>query len=134
MNTSSEIETMLAANVFAVFGVSRSHEKYGYQAYRTLKMEGKKVYPVNPLAADIDGKLCYANAEDLPKDVQVAVLVTPPSASEQIVPLCLARGIKMIWLQPGADSPRVIALCQEADAMLVAGGPCIMAIIIEKDF
>jgi predicted CoA-binding protein len=38
----------------------------------------------------------------------------------------LQRGIKQIWMQPGAESSAAIASAEEAGANVIAGGPCLL--------
>ncbi|BDI31777.1 CoA-binding protein [Capsulimonas corticalis] len=129
MNTIEEIDSILTSHTFAVAGASRNPEKYGSMVFHALKNDGKSVYPINPNAADIDGVPCYPSLSEAPADAEVAVFITPPPVTEAGVAEALARGIGKIWMQPGAESPKAIALCEEANATAVAGGPCILVML-----
>ena len=129
MNTIEEIDSILTARVFAVAGASRNPEKYGSLVFHALKNDGKSVYPINPNASDIDGVPCYAGVAKAPADAEAAVFVTPPSVTEAGVTEALARGIKKIWMQPGAESPQAIAEAVSGGAAVVAGGPCILVML-----
>jgi uncharacterized protein len=129
MNTTAEIERILAAGSFAVIGASRDPEKYGYLVYQTLKVAGKTVYAVNPNTDRIDNDPCYASLSDLPHVPEVAVMVVPPAVTESAVALCAKLGISQIWMQPGAESITTIRLCQQHQMGVVAGGPCIMVML-----
>jgi hypothetical protein len=125
MNTPEEIQSMVDARSYCVVGASRDPRKYGYQVYRAIKSEGKKVYPVNPNAELIGNSVCYASVKDLPETVDVAVFVVPEDVVEETVPECHALGIKNIWMQPGAESRAAIDYC-EAHGIPVVAGECIM--------
>ena len=129
MNTTEEIDSILTSRAFAVAGASRNPAKYGSMVFHALKNDGKSVYPINPNAADIDGVPCFASISEAPSDVEVAVFITPPPVTEAGVSEALGRGIKKIWIQPGAESPQAIELCQSAGAAFVAGGPCILVML-----
>lgn len=86
----------------------------------------KTVYPVNPRAGFIEGLICKNNINDLPKTVKSISIVTPPSVTEKIVEQAIKKGIKNIWMQPGADSEAAIKNCIEHHVNIIAQGPCIL--------
>ena len=129
MNTTEEIDSILTSRVFAVAGASRDPAKYGSLVFHALKNAGKSVYPINPNAADIDGAPCYARIAEAPADAEVAVFITPPAVTEVGVAEALARGIKKIWMQPGAESAKAIGSCVDAGVTVIAGGPCILVML-----
>lgn len=120
------IETMLAAKTFAVVGASTNPEKYGSIAYRMLKESGKTAYPVNPTTTEIGGDTCYPTVAALPETPDVVVAVIPPPRTEKLIPQLVARGIKNVWIQPGAESEAAIAAAEAAGIAVVHSGPCIM--------
>ena len=124
-----EMQSMLAAETYAVVGASRSPEKYGFLIYRAVKAAGKTVYPVNPTASTVDGDPCFPSLAALPQAPEVAVMVVPPPATEAAVQECAALGIGQIWMQPGAESEAAIAACRAHNIAVVAGGPCLMVML-----
>ena len=124
-----EMQTMLAATVYAVVGASRDPEKYGFLVYKSLKAAGKTAFPVNPRAAEVDGDVCYPTLSALPQIPEVAVMVVPPAVTEAAVEECARLGIKQIWMQPGAESAAAVALCREKGIAVISGGPCIMVLL-----
>ena len=120
------IDAMLAAKTFAVVGASTNPEKYGHRVYKTLKRFGKTSYPVNPRAEEIDGDTCYASVADLPETPEVAVAVVPPTVTEDLVGQLADRGVKNLWMQPGAESDAAIRGAEKAGIATVHSGPCIM--------
>ena len=125
MNTPEEIQLMLEAKSYCVIGASRNPEKYGYKVFRSIKSEGKTVYPVNPNAELIGQTTCYPSVRELPETVNVAVLIVPPSIVAEQVPACVELGIRGIWMQPGAVSNEAIQYC-ESNGIPVVAGECIM--------
>lgn len=120
------IEKMLAARTFAVVGASTNPEKYGHIAYKMLKEYGKTVYPVNPTADQVDGDRCFPKVADLPETPDVVVAVIPPPRTERLVPQLVERGVKNLWIQPGAESRAAIEAAETAGIATVHSGPCIM--------
>ncbi len=120
------IEAMLAAKTFAVVGASTNQEKYGYLVYKSLKNFGKTAYPVNPRAKEIDGDPSYASVADLPETPEVVISVVPPAITEDLVGQLADRGIKNLWMQPGAESNAAIQGAEKAGIATVHSGPCIM--------
>jgi predicted CoA-binding protein len=111
--------------VIAVVGASDDSQKFGYKIYRDLKHKGYKVYPVNPNRATVDGDRAYPEIVDLPERPHLVNLVVPPEAVLAVLHECLALGLTRIWLQPGAESPEVLAFL-DAHGFAYLAGACIM--------
>jgi predicted CoA-binding protein len=58
--------------------------------------------------------------------VQGIFVSTPPPVTEQVVREAIARGIKNIWMQPGAESLVAIADCRAAGIHCIADGSCVL--------
>ena len=65
-NIESPAAKFLAAQCFAVAGASRDRSKYGNKVFQALVAYGRKVYPLNPSATEIEGQTAYASIADLP--------------------------------------------------------------------
>lgn len=109
----------------AVVGATDDRSKYGSVAYRDLKRKGYRVFPVNPGRDTVDGDPAYASVADLPVAPDIITLVIPADVGIKVARQALDIGYDRIWLQPGADSPELIAMLQEADADYIADA-CIM--------
>jgi len=112
-------EFLDSKNVFAVIGVSRDPEKYGYKVYKDLKKAGYTVYPINPKAESIDGDKCYNSLRELPERPDVVDIVVPPKITERIIKECKELGIKRVWMQPGSESEEAISFCKENNIEVV---------------
>jgi acetyl coenzyme A synthetase (ADP forming)-like protein len=76
------LETMnklMRPRAIAVIGASESEGKIGNSVMRNLVNGGfaGEIYPVNPKASEILGKQVYADIDELPDDVDVAVFAIP---------------------------------------------------------
>lgn len=103
----------LTKKVWAVLGATGRKEKFGYKIYACLRDHGYTVYPVNPNVNEIDGANCYASLHDLPEVPEVVDFVVPEAVGLQALDDCKALGISVVWLQPGADKPAVVAKGKE---------------------
>lgn len=126
MNTAQAIQQFLSAAAFGVAGASTHREKYGNKVLRCYLQNHKKVYPINPRESIIEGVTCVASVADLPKEVQSLSIITPPSVTEKIVEQAIAKGIKNIWMQPGAESAIAVANCQKNNINVIADGSCLL--------
>jgi uncharacterized protein len=121
MSAKQSIDAFLAEPALAIVGVSRSGAKFGNIACRELRAKGYRVYPVHPGATTIDGLRCYSRLEDLPEPVGAVLVVVPPSEAAQVVRDAARTGIRRVWLQQGAESPEVLAMCREVGIDVVSG-------------
>ena len=119
------VRDFLKQRRFAVVGSFRNESKYAYKISQTLKSKGYEVYPVNPRVKEVQGLTCYKNVMDIPVVCDVADIVTPPEITEKVVRECKEKGIKRVWLQPGAESEESIKFCRENNIKVVYG-LCVM--------
>ncbi len=126
MNVRERIGKFLEAEAFGVAGASTNREKFGNKVLRCYLENGKRVIGINPRATEIEGAPCVASVADLPPEVKSLSVITPPAITEQVVAEAIARGIENIWMQPGAQSHRAIAACEEHGLNVIADGSCIL--------
>ena len=129
MNLSQRIADFLADGPWAVVGASKDRSKYGNKVLRCYQQNGREVYAVNPRESEIEGAACFPNVAALPADVVALSIITPPSVTERIVRDAAARGIKKLWMQPGAESPEALDTAEELGLSVIAGGPCLLVIL-----
>ncbi|GIU92830.1 MAG: CoA-binding protein [Acidimicrobiia bacterium] len=109
----------------AVVGATDDSAKYGSVVYRDLKRKGYRVMAVNPNRTTVDGDPTYPDLASLPEPPDIVDLVVPADQGEKVVRQAADLGYRRIWLQPGADSPALLALLQELDLDYIADA-CIM--------
>lgn len=126
MNIDQAIEQFLSSPAFGVAGASSNRQKYGNKVLRVYLQNHKKVYPINPNEKIIEGTDCVASVNELPDEVKSLSIITPPPITERIVEQAIAKGIKNIWMQPGAESPAAIANCIKNHINVIADGSCIL--------
>ena len=123
--SASAIEEFFAQPAIGIVGVSRNNKKFGYSVYKEMRAKGINVYPVNPNADTIDGQVCYKSISDLPGDAKSVVLLSKKEITPGLMESAIAKGIKNIWVQQGAESPEVIQKA-ENNGLNVILGRCIL--------
>ncbi len=124
-----QIELFFSSPEFAVIGASSNQSKYGNKVLRCYLQHGKIVYPVNPNEAFIEGIKVVSSINNLSQEVESISIITPPPITEKIVAAAIKKGIKNIWMQPGAESDAAIQNCLINKVNVIAGGPCILVLM-----
>lgn len=133
MTISERIKTFLDAEAFGVVGASSKPHKYGNKVLRCYRQNQHAVVPVNPVEKEIEGVACVASVQDLPDHVDSISIITPPQVTELVVAQAIAKGIKNIWMQPGAESPGAVASCEEAGVNVIADGSCVLVVMSYRE-
>jgi len=113
------------ATSVAVIGANDNPAKYGGRIYRDLKAKGFTVYPVNPNTDTVDGDPAFASLPDLPDPPTIVNFVVPPPRTLRILHTCRELGLHNVWIQPGAESPEVLAYL-DAEGFNYLANACIM--------
>lgn len=129
MTIPERIETFLSAEVFGVVGASSKPHKYGNKVLRCYQQNQHAVIPVNPVEKSIEGLNCVNSVDELPDQVASISVITPPQVTEKVVDLAIAKGIKNIWMQPGAESHQAIQACEAAGVNVIADGSCVLVVM-----
>ncbi len=119
------IREFLSLSRFAAVGVSKNPRDFTRALMRSFVERGYDVVPVNPAAAEMDGRKCYASVRDIQPPVTAALVLTSPTVTEQVVPDCAAAGISLIWMYratgAGAVSHAAVDFCHEHGIAVIAG-------------
>lgn len=126
MSVDAKIAQFLQSEAFAVAGVSTKPDKFGNKIFKCYQKKGYKVIPIHPLEKEIEGVSCVANVSELPPEVVSLSVVTPPAVTEKLVVSAAEKGIKNIWMQPGAASPAAVAFCEQQGINVIADGTCVL--------
>lgn len=87
---------LLAPRSIAIVGASESASSWAPEIYDSLLHMGfdGDVLPVNPKYDEVWGLRCYHMPADLPKDVDLAVMVVPAKVAVALTGACAAAGVK----------------------------------------
>ena len=119
----------LAAQTFAVAGASRDRSKYGNRVFQALVRSGRRVFPLNPSAREVEGHLAYATIVDLPEVPESLSIVTPPQITREVIRQAIEAGVQNIWMQPGAEDPVGSKLAREAGLNVIDDGSCVLVLL-----
>jgi predicted CoA-binding protein len=98
----------------AILGASRDRRKYGNKSLRAHLQQGYDVYPVNPQASEIEGLPCYPNLAAVPvAHLDRISIYLPPEVGIGLLEEIKARGADEVWLNPGSESPELLARAEE---------------------
>jgi predicted CoA-binding protein len=97
----------------AVIGASTNRHKYGNKALRAFEKQGYTVLAINPNETAVEGHRTYASVLDVPGTIDMATLYVQPEVGVKVMGEIARKGIKEIWLNPGADAPEVLAKARE---------------------
>ncbi|MFO7831025.1 MAG: CoA-binding protein [Desulfuromonadaceae bacterium] len=126
MTHRNDIARFLGAKKFAVAGASTRRHKFGNKVLRCYLEHGYDVIPVNPGADEVEGLTCVASVTDLPPEVDALSIITAPAVTLEVVQQSVEKGIKHIWMQPGAEEPEAVELCREHEINVIADGSCLL--------
>jgi predicted CoA-binding protein len=129
MDIENKIKKFMSSRKFGVAGASTDRNKYGNKVLRCYLMNNLQVIPVNPKISEIEGVATVASVKDLPEVVESLSVITPPLVTERLVEEAIAKGIKNIWMQPGAESEKAVKLCEKAGINVIADGSCILVVL-----
>lgn len=130
MASQAQVEAFLAERRVALLGASRSGKRFGATVLRSLIRAGHEVRPVHPEAETLEGLPCVPSLSALAGAVETAVLVVPPAQTLKAMEEAASVGIRRLWLQPGAESPAVLARAEEL-GLEVIHGHCILMFLSE---
>jgi acyl-CoA synthetase (NDP forming)/GNAT superfamily N-acetyltransferase len=94
----ASLRHVFAAESVAVIGASRNPRAVGRAILHNIVTGGYagRVYPVNPLAEELEGVPCVRSAAALPREVDLAVVAVRPEAVLGVAEECGQRGVKAI--------------------------------------
>jgi predicted CoA-binding protein len=133
MATQEQFDKFFASKAFGVVGASANRDKFGNKVLRVYLQHNMQVIPVNPREKEIEGIPCVTGILDLPPEVKSISVITPPTVTEQVVEMAIAKGIENIWMQPGAESPTAVEKCLLNNINVIADRSCILVKLGYKD-
>jgi acyl-CoA synthetase (NDP forming) len=95
--------------VVAVIGASSDRSKFGNKAVRAFLNHGDQVVPINPKESEVEGLKAYRSVLDVPVAIDMATFYVPPAVGEALIEEVARKGIREVWLNPGADSEALAA-------------------------
>jgi len=96
-STISDLEQIFHPRSVSIIGASSREGSFGRMFLEGLIRIGfREIYPVHPRETELLGLKAYQSIKDIPHDVDIAILMTPPDSTLQVVQDCAAKGMKGI--------------------------------------
>ena len=130
------VDDFLAQKRIAVVGVRTTTQDAANAIYDKFKGAGYEVFAVNPKVESFNGEPCYPNVGEIPGGVDLAMICTNPTVTEQVVKDCHAAGVKRVWMHRSigdSSSPVAVEYCKEHGMAVLPGG-CPMMFVDPVDF
>ena len=91
---------LLAPRSIAIVGASESPDSWAPEIDRSLRHVGfeGELYPVNPKYAEVWGRPCRASVAELPRGVDLAVIVVPARVAVRMVDECGTAGVRSVMV------------------------------------
>lgn len=92
------IEKLLYPKSIALIGASNNPKKTGGRllSYLTRNRYPHEIYPVNPKESVIQGRKCYKTIDELPEDIDLALVIVPSKLIFSVMEDCSNKGIKTL--------------------------------------
>lgn len=93
----------------AIIGASTDRNKFGNKAVRAFKQKGYQVFPINPNATEVEGLKAFSSISEVPLRPDMVSVYLPPPVLLKVLPQIAEKGCDELWLNPGTESPEVLA-------------------------
>lgn len=135
----ASVARFLEPSSIAVVGASRRQSAVGGAVLRNLVESGfpGDIYPVNPIADDVQGLPAFATVTDVPGEIDLAVLAVKAGTVPGVARECAAKGARSLVVlsagfgesgPPGTRREReLLDVCREAGMRLI--GPNCLGIL-----
>jgi acetyl coenzyme A synthetase (ADP forming)-like protein len=92
------LEEFFKPTSIAIIGASREPGKVGHEILRNILESGfkGKVFPINPKAEEIFGLKCYPSVLNVPREIDLGVIVVPATIVPMVVEEAGKKGIKAL--------------------------------------
>jgi acyl-CoA synthetase (NDP forming) len=94
-----QIEKIFHPKSVAIIGASSREGSFGRLFLKGFMQMGfQEIYPVHPREKELLGLKAYPNIKDIPNEVDLAILLTPPSEALKLVKECTEKHVKGVLL------------------------------------
>lgn len=105
----------------AVVGLSSNPERPSYGVAQYLQRNGYHVIPVNPNETEVLGEKAYPDLASVPETVDIVNIFRRPEYVPDIVKQAIAKGVKVVWMQPGTENYDAADAAEAAGIKTVVG-------------
>lgn len=105
----------------AVVGYSDKEDRPSHWISEYLEKHGYEVFRINPGYESNEQRQVWKDLAALPKTVDVVDVFRAPEHAHAIVTEAKAHGVKVVWMQPGAENEAAADQAREAGMEAVVG-------------
>lgn len=109
------------AETIAVVGLSSDPGRPSYDVAQYLQKSGYRIIPVNPNEARVLGERAYPDLLSVPEQVDIVDIFRRPEFVPEIVHQAIAKGAKVVWMQPGTENYDAADAAEAAGLKTVVG-------------
>ena len=128
--TKAQLDAIFYPKSVAIIGASSREGSFGQLFLRGfIKMGFQKIYPVHPREKEMLGLRAYPNINDIPYEVDLAILLVPQDGAIKVVQECADKRVKAIVLftagfrEKGPDGAKaeldIVKIIQKAGVRLI---------------
>jgi predicted CoA-binding protein len=103
----------------AVVGASDKETKAAHAIPSYLQSQGYEIIPVNPRGGEIFGVKAYPTLADVDVPVDAVDVFRPPEEAEAVAREAIAKGVGVLWFQPGTHTEEAVRLAADAGLTVV---------------
>ena len=96
-----------------VIGASPKRSRFSNKAVRCYLELGYDVVPVHPTATEVEGLRAYPSIAEVPGTAELLLSYVRPDLAIPVLDQAVAKGVRRVYLNPGADGPEVVARIRE---------------------
>ncbi len=115
------VELYRSVTTVAVVGASADPAKPAHAIPAYLRSQGYRVLPVNPRGGELFGEKVFRSLAEVDVPIDVVDVFRPAREAEAVARDAVAAGARVLWFQPGTDTPEGIRVAQEAGLTVVPG-------------
>ena len=102
MDDSDKLRRILrSSRTIAVVGLSAHWHRPSYFAAKYMQDHGYRIFPVNPMYAEVLGEKCFKSLRDIPDPVDIVDCFRKSEEIGALAEDAIAIGAKVLWMQLG---------------------------------
>lgn len=109
------------AETIAVVGLSNNPARPSYDVAQYMQRMGYRIIPVNPNETEVLGEKSYPDLLSVPGPIDIVDIFRRPEFVPDVVNQAIAKGAKVVWMQPGTENYDAADAAEAAGVKTVVG-------------
>jgi uncharacterized protein len=110
-----------SAKTIAVVGASATPGRAAHDIPAYLHAQGYRIIPVTPRTGVLFNEHTRASLADIGETPDVVDVFRPAEEAEDVARAAIVSGAKVLWFQPGTETPAAVRLARETGLTVVWG-------------